>query len=270
MLNIQRIFKLKRNGFGTIHSLPEFMQREERLRFIARELSHRTKNQLAVIQAIANQIGSRSVSLKDFQTQFTQRLQGLSRSLDLLVEEDGRGAWIADLVRNQLDPFGEVDGVRITATGPAAFLNADAAQNIGLALHELATNAIKHGALSVPKGSVTVHWELGPGEAGQTCFRLIWRERNGPKVMPLTRRGFGHVVLQRLTGQALHGKVSHEFAASGVSWALETTAAAVLSGPVERVRDVASARAASKLTERAKIYTRNAASLMAAQVAQSD
>ncbi len=236
------ISKLNRNGLGTIHSLPDFMQREERLRFIAHELSHRAKNQLAVVQAIANQIGSQSVSLRDFQTQFTQRLQGLSRSLDLVVEEDGRGAWIADLVRNQLDPFGEVDGVRIAATGPAAFLNADAAQNIGLALHELATNAIKHGALSVAEGSIAVCWELRPDKAGQTCFGLNWRERNGPKVTPLTRRGFGHVVLQRLTGQALNGKVSHEFEASGVCWNLKAPAAAVvMSGTVEWVRDPAGA-----------------------------
>jgi len=237
MLNVHsRVRSRDGPGFARIKTLPEFMQGEERLRFIAHELSHRTKNLMAVIGAIASQIGSRSVSLKDFQTQFSERLQGLSRSVDLLVEEDGRGAWIADLVRSQLEPFGEVDGTRITTTGPAVFLSAEAAQNIGLALHELATNATKHGALSVPEGVVTVRWDLGRGDVGRPCFRLIWREFNGPEVIPPTRQGFGHVVLQRMMGQVLQGRVSHEFEAGGVSWTLEVpAAAAAMRGPAERV-----------------------------------
>lgn len=173
---------------------------------------------------------------------FSRRLQGLSDSLNLVLEEDGRGAWIADVVRSQLTPFGEVDGVRIVVTGPAVFLHPEAAQNIGLALHELGTNAIKYGALSVPEGVITVHWELGRVGIGRTCFRLMWREINGPKVVLPTRRGFGHVVLQRTTGQALQGKVNHEFAADGVRWTLEVPAArTVVRGPAEPVREVGSA-----------------------------
>ncbi len=189
MFNIRPMFggpnrsKFARANTISELTIAECTQREERLRVIAYELSHRTKNLLAVVQAIADQIGRRSVSLKDFQTQFSRRLHGLSRSIDLLVD-DGRGASIGDLVRCQLEPFGEVDGVRIAARGPVVLLNPEAAQNIGLALHELATNATKHGALSVPEGVVTVNWELGPGDVGPRCFRLIWRERNGPKVMP--------------------------------------------------------------------------------------
>ncbi len=238
MFNIHPIFK-SHSGMGERHALPEQTQREERLRFIAYELHHRTKNMLAIVQAISNQIGSRSASLKDFQMQFSPRLQALSHSLDLLVDEDGRGAWIADVVRSQLEPFGEVDGVRIVATGPAVFLTPEAAQNIGLALHELGTNATKHGALSAPQGVITVHWELGRVGIGRTCFRLIWRELNGPKVTPPTRSGFGHVVLQRATGPALHGKVAHEFKADGVRWTLEVPAArTVIPGPPERAREV--------------------------------
>jgi two-component sensor histidine kinase len=165
------------------------------------------------------------VSLKDFQEQFYPRLQGLSRSLDLLVEENGCGVWIADMVRRQLQPFGEVDGVRIAAKGPTVLLRPDTAQNIGLALHELATNAFKHGALSVPEGTITIHWELGPDATGTNCFRLTWCECDGPKVIPPLHRGFGHLVLQRMTGAAPQGKVKHEFAADGVRWSLEAPAA---------------------------------------------
>jgi two-component sensor histidine kinase len=218
-----------RLGFGQIHTMSDSLRREERLRFTAHELHHRNKNLLAVVQAIANQIGSRSLSSKDYQEQFSQRLQGLSRSLDLLVEEDGCGVWMADLVRNQLQPFGEVDGVRVAAMGPAILLQPDAAQNIGLAMHELATNALKHGALSVPEGTIAVHWNLGPDATGRNCFHFTWSECGGPKVVPPPRRGFGHVVLQRMTGPALQRKVKHEFEANGVRWSLEAPAATAVS-----------------------------------------
>jgi two-component sensor histidine kinase len=231
MLNVDPMSRRpNRSGILRIDRLSEFIENEERLRFIAEELSHRTKNLLAVVQAIANQIGRRSESQKDFQSQFSQRLQGLSRSIDLLVEEDGRGASIADLVRSHLEPFGEVDGMRISATGPSVLLNPEAAQNIGLALHELATNAIKHGALSVPEGLVTVEWELEAADVGPALFRLIWIERNGPKVTPPTHQGFGHIVLQRMTAATLQGHVSHEFDSRGVSWTLEVPAAAAIVG----------------------------------------
>ena len=235
MASIGAIISLtNRLGFGRIDKLPEFMQREEQLRFTAHELGHRTKNLLAIVQAIASQVAQRSVDLKDFQRRFFERLHGLSRSLDLLIEEDGRGALISDLVRSQLEPFGEIDGVRVAVTGVAVFLNPEATRNIGLALHELASNATKHGALSVPEGIVTVDWQIAPGDAGPTCLHLIWRERNGPAVMPPTRRGFGHVVLQRMTGQSLQGNVKHAFDPIGVSWTLEVPMVAVaMLGPVD-------------------------------------
>jgi two-component sensor histidine kinase len=239
MLNIGSMIRgAYRPAFAGHNTISECMQREERLRFIVHELSHRTKNLLAIVQAIATQTGRRSVSLEDFQTQFSQRLQGLSRSIDLLAAEDGRGASVADLVRRQLKPFGEVDGVRITATGPAVSLNPEATQNIGLALNELATNASKYGALSVPQGAISVRWHLAPGDAAGVCFRLIWRERDGPEVTPPTRRGFGHTVLQRMTGQTLQGRAKHEFDTCGVSWTLEVPAAAVVMvGATNRLRE---------------------------------
>jgi two-component sensor histidine kinase len=132
---------------------------------------------------------------------------------------------MADLVRSQLQPFGEVDGVRVAATGPAILLQPDAAQNIGMAVRELATNAFKHGALSVPEGTIAVHWGLGPDATGRICFHFTRCECGGPKVVPSPRRGFGHVVLQRMTGPALQGKVKHEFEATGVRWSLEAPAA---------------------------------------------
>jgi two-component sensor histidine kinase len=123
--------------------------------------------------------------------------------------------------------------VRITATGPELTLNPEATQNIGLALHELATNAIKYGALSVPEGTITVEWQLEPSASGNTQFRMTWRELNGPQVKPPDHNGFGHIVLQRMTGETLGGSVKHEFPPRGVIWTLEVQVAAILTPSVD-------------------------------------
>lgn len=210
---------------GTITRL---MMREKGLQLIIDELRHRTKNLISVVLAISRQTSYVTCDLESFQTEFSQRLNGLSRSMDLLVEGGGQGAAVSDLVRNQLEPFGNLDGTRISATGPELFLTRDATQNIGLALHELATNAMKYGALSLTQGSVTVAWQLVPGALGSTCFRLTWREQDGPEVRPPEHAGFGQIVLQRMAGAALGGSVTHEFLPGGVVWTLEVLAAAVL------------------------------------------
>ena len=111
-------------------------------------------------------------------------------------------------------------------------------RNIGLALHELATNASKYGALSVAEGNVTVHWELANG-GGRRRFRMAWREFNGPVVTEPKRRGFGLQVIQEMTAQALAGEVTHEFLPDGVRWSLDIPAAFVVSirsDPIPRAR----------------------------------
>ena len=111
---------------------------------------------------------------------FSGRLGAFSRSLDLLVANDWQGVRIDELVRLELTTFGVLDGAQISVKGPPLGLNPEAARNIGLALHELATNASKYGALSVPEGKVTVHWELA--KRRRRRFRMTWRESNGPVV----------------------------------------------------------------------------------------
>ena len=112
-------------------------------------------------------------------------------------------------------------------------LNQNATQNIGLALHELATNAVKYGALSVQEDTIEVAWQIRPGALGSACFHLTWRERNGPEVKAPQHSGFGQVVLQRMTGVPLGGLVEHEFYPSGVVWTLEVLAAAVLASKAD-------------------------------------
>ena len=158
----------------------------ERYMLLARELQHRTKNLLAVIQSIA------SVSLSDGagREAYLARLHALGRAQDLLLEGDGRGASIKDLVAQILDSFGQ----RVTTDGPPVHLSATTAQGFALILHELATNAAKHGALSVPTGKVTVHWL--PEAGSRPALRFRWCERGGPPALPPTRKGFGTTVLE--------------------------------------------------------------------------
>jgi two-component sensor histidine kinase len=116
----------------------------------------------------------------------------------------------------QVAPFGGLEDQKIVATGPAITLSPQATQLIGLALHELATNAAKHGALTVPAGTVAIEWQ--PAKANGAT-RLAWREQNGPRVKPPTRRGFGHTVLERMA-TSLGSDVSLEFLPEGVRWSL--------------------------------------------------
>src|SRR5262249_22602056 len=159
---------------------------------LMRELAHRAKNQLAVVKGVALQTAKQSGSVDEFVVRFNQRLEGLAKSQELMLRQNWQGAWMGDLVRAHLELFGARERAEID--GPPIFLTATAVQNIGYALHELATNASKHGALSAPGGRVEVTWS-GVGTDKQ--IRLQWTEVNGPSVHSPLRRGFGYLVLTR-------------------------------------------------------------------------
>ena len=168
-----------------------------------RELAHRSKNQLAVVKGMASQTARQSASVEQFVEQFGQRIQGLAESQDLMVRQNWQGAWLSDLVSAHLDMFGA--GPRAQIEGPALFLSANAVQNIGFALHELATNASKHGALTNPQGRVLVNWR-GPEADGR--IRLEWIEQDGPVVQSPQRHGIRvpRDYRTRSPGAARHGK----------------------------------------------------------------
>jgi PAS domain S-box-containing protein len=193
---------------------------EDRLRLVMRELSHRTKNLLAVIVSMVRQTARNSSDIDSFQQRLSQRLQALAASQDLLVAEDWAGASLEALVQSVLRPFVEEPGVAIKVDGPHAFLNATAVQNIALALHELATNAAKYGALSRPTGQVSISWSYAADDSGEPRLRLVWQERGGPLVDAPTAKGFGHVVIERVAAQALNGEVKYTFAPEGVEWSI--------------------------------------------------
>ena len=205
---------------GIARDVTERRQREAHVHMLMREIAHRSKNLLAVIQAMARQTATAGGTAKDFESRFTARLEALAGSQDLLVMQDWHGASIRDLARSQLVHYADLIGQRITVEGPDLLLKPEAAQNIGLALHELSTNAAKYGALSNKTGSVRLQWALDARD-GDPILRMIWEETGGPPVAPPAREGFGHKVLKRIAAHALEGKVTLDFAEGGLIWRME-------------------------------------------------
>lgn len=200
---------------GAAVDVTERKENEQHLRLLMRELTHRSKNLLAVIQAMARQTARHAGSIDGFVEIFSARLQALSKSHDLLVQESWYGASLADMVRSQLGHHLDRENSQFTIKGPNLFLKPEAAQNIGLAIHELSTNAAKYGALSVPTGHVDITWTRRTPEAGGG-FELSWRERGGPEVTKPAGRGFGSLVIERNLARALDGTVELDFAPSGL------------------------------------------------------
>jgi two-component sensor histidine kinase len=188
--------------------------REAHVRLIMRELSHRSKNLLAIVLAIARQTSRYTRSFDDFEARFNSRLQALADAHDLLVEQQWGGASVDDLVRAQLSAFGME---KVTCHGDPVILRAEAVQNVALALHELATNASKYGSLSAPTGKVDISWAFEPADDGGRALRLTWRETGGPPAKPPAQKGFGCFVLERVTVNAL-GAGGLEFGNDGLVW----------------------------------------------------
>lgn len=213
---------------GTARDITERKRWEEHTQLLMREITHRSKNLLAVIQAMARQskVGSRSVA--DFVTRFSGRLQALAASHDLLVQRDWHGVSVAELVRQQLGHYLDDYASQIEIEGPKIILTPEAAQNIGLAVHELSTNAAKYGALSVPAGRVEVSWRYKKNGTGEPWFEMNWIERRGPKVTTPSQLGFGQVVMEQLAARALQGKAELNFDPQGVQWTIHIPTSHIL------------------------------------------
>jgi two-component sensor histidine kinase len=208
---------------GTARDITERKMREQHVRVLLRELVHRSKNLLAVVQAMARQTAAGAPSVQEFQRKFGARLQALSMAHDLLVSQDWRGASMHDLVRAQMAYCLDVakDSVceHAMIEGPKIMLKPEAAQNIGLALHELATNALSYGALSRPDGGISLKWGFADGR-----LNVEWRESGGPSLATPPKEGFGHKVVKRLVAQALDGEATLSFPPDGLIWTLSIPA----------------------------------------------
>jgi two-component sensor histidine kinase len=188
---------------------------EAHLRLLMRELTHRSKNLLAVIQAMARQTARHAGSIDAFLKQFGARLQALAASHDLLVRESWYGASLGELIQSQLAAYIDGGGGQVAIEGPAVALKPQTAQNLGLALHELAVNAAKFGALSVPDGRVSITW--GPHRPGDgAAVALDWREQFGPKVKVRRKHGFGSLVIERNLARSIDAEVTMDFDPDGL------------------------------------------------------
>jgi PAS domain S-box-containing protein len=209
----------------TARVLQRLTEAQRRLRLMVNELNHRVKNTLAVVQAIASQT-LRDTDPAAYEA-FEDRVMALAAAHGVLTRESWKGADVHEVVVGQLMHYGAAaGGDRFHLSGPQLRLNSGAILALALALHELATNALKYGALSVPAGRVAIHWEVA--ERATPTFRLSWSEQRGPKVSPPVKRGFGAELIEHTLGSDLGGSARLDFDdPEGVTCVMETPLAQV-------------------------------------------
>jgi len=205
--------------YGTTTDIDDQKQREENIRELMGEVNHRSRNLLAVAQAIARCGAAKVKTMQEFQEKYSERLLGLAASQDLLTDRNWRGVPLEALIRAQAAPISPSWEERFTSEGPMILLSASATQTLGLALHELGDNARKHGALSNGDGVVSLVWRIDAARA-EPKFEMTWREHGGPEVKEPRIPGFGAIVLERLTPSGLNASSVLSFEPDGVVWRL--------------------------------------------------
>ncbi|WP_117192209.1 sensor histidine kinase [Rhizobium terrae] len=201
-------------------------QAEDRIHLILHELVHRTKNILTLVQAMMRQLARQDTTMEEFQKAIGNRLQGLGKSIEALAKEQWAGVSIRRVVEIHMSTFAEVAD-RVELQGLDFTLKAEAVQNLGLVLHELATNSVKYGALSVPQGKVHITWkDVVDEKEEEPLLRLIWEERDGPSVREPSRTGFGTTIIKRHASAAFRGHVDVNFHPAGLCWILTAPRAA--------------------------------------------
>jgi PAS domain S-box-containing protein len=221
------IYQPIRNSAGEVtgiftegQDVTERVRGEQHLRLVVNELNHRVKNTLAMMQAIAAQTFRNSEDLEQAQQNFSSRIIALARANDLLTGENWEGASLYDLVAGVAVGHAGNEPDRFTARGPVVRLTPKIALSLSMAMHELATNAVKYGALSNDKGRVDVSWSLQV-KGGEQRLHLEWRESGGPPVTAPTRRGFGSRLVERGLAGELGGTVQLNFEPTGVVCVIE-------------------------------------------------
>ncbi|MCJ2011310.1 sensor histidine kinase [Methylobacterium sp. J-076] len=213
--------RLPRRLIGVVADVTDRRLAEERQTLLIRELHHRVKNTLATVQAIVGSTARTATDIDSFYEAFVGRIKSLAHTHSVLTEATWQTASLTGLLVNELRPYAEVaeaggeDG-RIVLDGPAIDLPSDIAVPVGMAIHELTTNAAKYGALSNRVGRVTVAWDLEPGGPAGT-LRLTWRETGGPRVQPPRRQGFGSRLLHRVLITQVQAEVTTDYAPDGFS-----------------------------------------------------
>jgi len=185
---------------------------------LLRELNHRTKNLLAIADAIVRQT-SKTSPPEEFVDRISRRLHALSVNQDLMVEYEWRGADIAKIIQWQLAAVVDDQARRINLSGPPCIVNPRTAQALGLTIFELASNALRYGSLSAQTGKVHIAWAIAD-QCGGREFRMRWQELGGPPAMPPSSPGFGSTMIERMIARSLLGTAKVTYATSGLTWEL--------------------------------------------------
>lgn len=218
---------------GVSQDITERKLAEERQGILLHELNHRVKNTLATVQSIAS-MTRRSAQQGDPAAwdAFMGRLQGLAKTHDLLTASQWQGSSLSDVLSNELEPYQDSTRQRIRLRGPKVRLQPSAVLALGLAVHELATNATKYGSLSAPDGKVNVMWAVTPS-LNPPVLIVEWVESGGPRVMPPERQGFGTKLIQRGLAQQLGGEIKLDFRPDGIRCVITFPLQSVLASPEE-------------------------------------
>jgi len=207
--------------------ITERKQVEQHNKLLLAEVNHRAKNLLGVVQAVARQTAKYS-DPAIFVARLSERISGLAASQDLLVKNQWQGVEVANLVEAQLAHIKDLIGTRVLLEGPPVRLTPAAAQGIGMALHELATNAVKYGALSNDDGRVHISWRVAAAQ--KPTFTMQWLEEGGPTVAAPSHNGYGQIVIGSMAEAAVDGTAEIDYRESGLSWKLSAPVADALEG----------------------------------------
>ena len=211
--------------FVSLVDLTDHRQDNARCKMLIDELNHRLKNTLSTVQSIVTQALRRPAEPAAIREAIESRVLALSRSHDLLTSGNWDGAGLHDLVDTALNPFEVIAGrpERFTVVGDNVRLSPKTTLSLAIAIHELATNAVKYGAFSNDAGTIAIDWTVVPDAAGDRLV-LRWQERDGPTVTPLSRRGFGSWVIERGLAHELGGRVTLDYPSHGVACTIDIPA----------------------------------------------
>jgi two-component sensor histidine kinase len=196
------------------NDVTDHVKAEKSQALLVRELHHRVRNTLATVQGVMNSTARTAETIEDYQWAFSGRISSLARTHSLLTEEIQQFVSFPHLLRQEVGIYSEGDASRVVLEGPDVELPSQLAVPLGMTIHELTTNAFRHGALSTPEGRVTVTWAVRPGE-DKRILLCRWIETDGPVVSPPVRHGFGSMILTRVLAQQIGAKVDARYSPSG-------------------------------------------------------
>ncbi len=229
-LTVER-FKDAKGEIGSVsiaHDITEIKENKEKLFELMQEVSHRSKNLLAIAQSIAQQTAIREGTVEEYVRRFSGRLKALADAQDMLIKSDWTGASLEDLLTSQLSMLPKGRRANVTISGAPVLLTSYAAQNLCLAIHELTINATEHGALCALAGRLDVHWEIKQNSgAPELCFD--WLESGGPPVKAPEKPGFGCLMVETVLSKTLSASIALDFLPSGVECRVRMPVTAIVS-----------------------------------------